>query len=325
MDGEWNANNTGCLSNHKDAKIEGLNFKKVSNPELVVLNFLGLFMVENKMFMAAGRVYQKDFDSFVTYRCLGTLDIFLTMMDEIIGYLATRFVFQLERVDLKFLFIEHLPSTIASFNRALLALPSSKILDGVVEFKDGLYLMGLDVFIRLRSRLYKELTRGFDYKVGCTKNFKVKFQKLNENPLTCLVYLRKCLNNSEEAVSLFCSRLACLFYGQAGGLVFNGEILVLNENLGALFEDERLFDIRVTKLLEDSLTKEGLSPLFVCSSLDKEMFLDTMKEELPQFLIYANRLLVNKYLKKKYRGLKNSRCGLNKVKCFLTATEDFLF
>jgi hypothetical protein len=140
--------NTGTYPNHRDKNVLGINLRKIKNDEIVLINLLNVFVTEQLMFINSGLVYQKDFNSQYSYRCIGNFDDLFSLIGEVLlGYLVSRFPLQLNEDDIQILIIEQLESAIKKIKLAPALLPRRKILTEVVEFRDGLYNTKLDQFV----------------------------------------------------------------------------------------------------------------------------------------------------------------------------------
>jgi hypothetical protein len=139
--------NTGTYPNHRDKNVLGINLRKIKNDEIVLINLLNVFVTEQLMFINSGLVYQKDFNSQYSYRCIGNFDDLFSLIGEILNHLVSRFPLQLNEDDIQILIIEQLESAIKKIKLAPALLPRRKILTEVVEFRDGLYNTKLDQFV----------------------------------------------------------------------------------------------------------------------------------------------------------------------------------
>jgi hypothetical protein len=143
----FNLSNTGTYIKHKDRHIAGVNLRKIKNDEVILINLLNVFMVEQHMFVDGGFVYQKDFNSQYSYKYIGNFEDFFSLIGEILDHLVNRFTFQLKDHDIQILIIEQLEPAIKKIKLAPFLMPKRKVLKDVREFRDGLYNTKLDQFV----------------------------------------------------------------------------------------------------------------------------------------------------------------------------------
>ena len=127
-----------CYRGHRDASIEGLNFRLSPSKSTILFNLIRIFMEQNNLFVDNGWIYQRDEKNNSESQIIKA-ENFFELSARMIKFLSRRFVHQLNEKDLNLLMLESADECLKKMLAVPALLPqrpNKQIADNLVLRKD---------------------------------------------------------------------------------------------------------------------------------------------------------------------------------------------
>lgn len=205
---------------HRHDKIVGLTNPK-GKDKYVLINLWVVFMQLTGMFHYNGKLYQRNYISRYSYELLGDLNILKLKTDEMLQILSKVFIYQMRDLDMRRLMSDYFEDAIKTVNNNPLLLPTRRIMLNLIEFKDGIYNLSIDMFLGYQESLHKGILKELDDKLTCVKYYDITYHNLTKPDFWLSRVAEQLAGdqrwavkglNKEQTLKEFCSHFGRLFH-----------------------------------------------------------------------------------------------------------------